>query len=67
MLTDTHIPESTIEQIVKRIFKTRQITRADQQMFMSALLAKDSLSRSDRSHIDRVFEGLRRGLLRVVD
>ena len=67
MPTHAHIPEGTIEQIVNRIFKTRQITRADQQMFMSALLAKDSLSKSDRTQIDRVFEGLRRGMLRVVD
>lgn len=67
MYVNTHLPDSGIEKIVNRIFATRCITRADQQMFMSALLSKDSLSATDRRHIDRVFDGLRQGLLKVVD
>ncbi len=57
----------SIEQVVERIFRSHRITRADQQLFMNALLTKHALSREDRANIDRVFDGLRRGLLRVVD
>jgi hypothetical protein len=67
MSVSAHSPDATLEKIVERIFSTHQITRADQKRFMTALLAKDSLSSKEQSHIDRVFDGLRRGLLRVVD
>lgn len=60
-------PESNINQIVTRIFTTHRITRADQQIFMATLLSKDSLTAEEQSQIDRVFDGLRQGLLRVVD
>lgn len=66
----TQVPnpsDSNINQIVTRIFTTHRITRADQQIFMATLLSKDSLSAEEQSQIDRVFDGLRQGLLRVVD
>ncbi|MBP0030517.1 hypothetical protein PN466_03420 [Roseofilum reptotaenium CS-1145] len=56
-----------LEQIIERIFETRQISRADQEGFMRLLLSKDALSFADQRQIDRVFEGLRQGRLRVVD
>ncbi|MDJ1173122.1 hypothetical protein [Roseofilum capinflatum] len=58
---------ANLEQVIERIFQTRQISRADQQRFMTALLSKDDLSLADQRQIDRVFEGLRQGRLRVVD
>lgn len=67
MSDPVNLPLPAIEQVVERIFETRQITRADQQMFMSALLSKDSLSLADQKHVDRVFEALRRGRLRVIN
>ncbi len=67
MQEQVNISKSNIEQVVERIFISHRITRADQKMFMSALLSKDSLSPEDRQKIDKVFDGLRRGLLRVVD
>jgi hypothetical protein len=60
-------PESNIEKIVERIFITHRITRADQRIFMATLLSKDSLTPKEQMLIDRVFEALRQGLLRVVD
>ncbi|AFY80703.1 hypothetical protein Oscil6304_0974 [Oscillatoria acuminata PCC 6304] len=60
-------PESNIEKIVERIFLTHRITRDDQRIFMMTLLSKDSLSSKEQILIDRVFEALRQGLLRVVD
>lgn len=60
-------PDSTINQIVTRIFKTHRITRADQHIFMTTLLSKDSLTSEEQTQIDRVFDALRQGLLRVVE
>lgn len=60
-------PQDGIDRIVEHIFSSRRITRADQQRFMSALLSRDSISSEDKSKIDRVFDALQRGLLRVVD
>lgn len=60
-------PNATIEQVVQRIFSTHRITRADQRLFMATLLSKDTLSPEEQEHIDKVFDALRRGLLRVVD
>lgn len=62
-----HPPKPTLEQVVERIFTTHRITRGDQQLFMKTLLSKDELSPHEQQHIDRVFDGLRRGLIRVVD
>jgi len=57
----------TIEELVAQIMLSRKITRGDQQHLMSALLSKDLLGDQDRILIDRVFYGVRHGLLRVVD
>jgi hypothetical protein len=60
-------PQSDIAQVVEKIFSSRRITRADQQRFMSTALSKVRLSHDEQIYINRVFEGLRRGLLKVVD
>jgi hypothetical protein len=63
----TGLPKVSVEQIVERIFALRQIARADQRLLMSAFLAQDSLSEKDHAQINRVFDALRKGLIRVVD
>lgn len=55
------------EKIFERIFTTRQITRFDQRLLMSALLNKDSLNEKEQALIDRVYDYLKRGLLWVGD
>ncbi len=52
-----------LEQIVERILNTRQITRVDQY----SLLALSNLSAQEKLLINRVFDRLRVGLLKVVD
>ena len=56
-----------IEELVDQILATRQISRTDQNRFMSALLAKNTLKKEDQLQINRVFDGLQTGLIRVVD
>lgn len=57
----------SIEELVAQIMLSRKITRGDQQHLMSSLLSKDLLDEQERILIDRVFYGVRHGLLRVVD
>nr|WP_290228168.1 hypothetical protein [Trichocoleus desertorum] len=56
-----------IQELVDRILASRRISRTEQNRFMSALLAKNSLSEEDQQQITRVFDGLQTGLIRVVD
>lgn len=67
MTAQLHLPSPSIEQIVTQILATRRITRSIQRRFMQAALAQDQLSPADRALIDRVFEALRSGLVKVVD
>lgn len=59
--------EYSIGRIVERIFSTRRISRADQSTFMSSLLSKNALSDDELEQINKVFDGLRTGLIRVVE
>lgn len=43
------------------------MSRVDQNLLMSILLTKDFLSEADRTQINRVFEALQKGVIRVVD
>jgi len=54
-----------LTQIVEQIFLTHRINRADQALLMSALLGKESITAEEKRLVDRVFDGLSRGLLRV--
>jgi hypothetical protein len=56
-----------IEQMVQKITSSGRISRADQHQFMSALLSQKSLGSAEQMMINRVFELLRAGRLRVVD
>jgi hypothetical protein len=62
-----HLVNMAIQELVDRILASRSISRTDQNRFMSALLAKNSLSEEDQQQITRVFDGLQMGLIRLVD
>ncbi|CBN59374.1 MULTISPECIES: hypothetical protein [Kamptonema] len=67
MTPQVSAPQLSIEQIVLEIFSTRRITRTDRRRLMSMLLAKDFLSSEEQNSINRMFESLRQGAIRVVD
>ncbi|MBD2364537.1 hypothetical protein H6G36_25745 [Anabaena minutissima FACHB-250] len=64
--TSTSIPLS-LETVLERIFAIGRITRRDQQLLMSTLLSKEGLNERERQQISRIFDGIQRGLLKVVD
>jgi len=62
-----NVPKITIEAIVQRIFAFRQITPLDRRLLKSAMLAEKGLNEKDHSHINRVCQGIRNGLILVVE
>lgn len=57
---------NSLEQAIEHILSTRRITRNDQNMLMS-MFAKKTLSPQDAVLINRVYEALHQGRVRVVD
>lgn len=57
---------STLEKTIEQMFATRRLTRRDQQMIM-AMFSQRDLSPTDAALINRVYEALSQGRLRVVD
>lgn len=59
-------PMSSIEKRVSKIFETRRITRKD-QAFLMAVFASGKISTEDEALINKIYEALNTGRLRVVD
>ena len=57
----------SIEELVAQILMERRVTYTDQQILKWALLSREELDEQDRTLIDRVFYGVRHGLLKVVE
>ncbi len=57
---------SNLEQSIEKMFAARRLTRNDQQQLM-AMFSQRDLNPNDAALIDRVYEGLSQGRLRVVD
>ncbi|MEM1278556.1 MAG: hypothetical protein AAGG53_00760 [Cyanobacteria bacterium P01_H01_bin.152] len=55
-----------LEATIEKIFATRRITRHDQQVLMYSF-SQGGLSPADKDLLDRVYEALNQGRLRVVD
>ena len=63
MYTEATLSADSIEQVVARILSSRKITRRDQ----NSLLNLYTMTTHERALINRLFDGLRAGLIRVVD
>ncbi|MBL1174695.1 hypothetical protein [Pantanalinema sp. GBBB05] len=61
------LPRPEIKQMVEKITSSGRISRADQQQFMSVLLSQTMIGSAEQELINRVFDLLRAGRLRVVD
>ncbi|MEM6448764.1 MAG: hypothetical protein AAF703_00455 [Cyanobacteria bacterium P01_D01_bin.105] len=56
----------SIEKRVEKIFATRQITRTDQAFLMS-VFASGKISPTDEALINKIYDALSAGRLRVVE
>lgn len=61
------LPNLSLEAIVEKIFSSRQINRLHQKLLMSVQLSNNLISDAEKKLLDRVFDGLERGFLKVVD
>ncbi len=60
-------PRFPVSQVANRIICLRKITRLDQHLFMSAVLAKKILSPEEKNLVEQVYQGLNKGWIRVVE
>ncbi len=66
MDTEALLSQLNITQLTDNIFNTRRITRRDQRLLMY-LLSSYRLGEQEQNLINRIYEMLNKGLLRVVD
>lgn len=67
MSSQVLMPLVNIEELVSEILMYRQITYTEQLLLRYVLLSDNSISETDRTLIERVFYGVRHGLLTIVD
>ncbi|MCT7952337.1 hypothetical protein NG798_21305 [Ancylothrix sp. C2] len=66
MNTETLLSQLNITQLTDKIFNTRRITRTDQRLLMF-LLSSCSLGEHEQNLVNRMYEMLHKGLIRVND
>ncbi|MDJ1175762.1 hypothetical protein [Roseofilum capinflatum] len=59
--------EFTIEQVLAQIFARGRISRLDQQLLIRTLQGEQMLTKEQHTVIQRIFEALQNGWLKVVD
>lgn len=57
----------SLEGLMSNILKCRRITRESQRMLMASLLNKAQLNSSEQAQVDKIFEAITQGRLRVID
>lgn len=60
-------PANGFQEIARQVLSTRRLTRAHQSYFMNAALSSHCLNEDELATLDRLFDALQRGLVRVVD
>ncbi|MBD2667141.1 hypothetical protein [Richelia sinica] len=67
MNTTEQSNSTSLKSVLERIFTIRRITRQDQQIMMTSFLSEEGLSEYDRMEINKVFDALKSGFIKVVD
>jgi hypothetical protein len=57
----------SVEAVVQRIFAFRQITPLDRRLLKSAVLSEKGLDEKDNFQINRLCQGIQKGLILVVE
>jgi len=64
-VSSASVPKISVEAIAQRVLAFRQITPLERQLLKSAVL--DGLDQKDHFHINRLCEGIQKGLILVVE
>ncbi|MEL6139578.1 MAG: hypothetical protein AAFR42_19500 [Cyanobacteria bacterium J06628_6] len=59
--------QQSLQTIIDDIFRQRCISRTTQQQLMQALFDKNELSHQEEAQINRMFDAINRGQIRVTD
>jgi hypothetical protein len=59
--------DSSIRQLVQRIIVSGQLTRKDYLKLASSLLSENWMTEEDRHQINRIFDQIQRGRLKLLD
>ena len=66
MLNST-VKAQSLENLISNILSCRRITRESQRILMASLLNKAQLNSNEQAQVDKIFEAITQGRLRVVD
>jgi len=56
-----------LQELARQVLTSRKLTRAHQSFLMMAALSVGQLNDDEQALIDRLFDAVQRGLVRVVD
>lgn len=63
-----HFPRQfNLEETITRVISSRKITIKDKQQLKNAFLGHENLAEDEITLIDRIFYGVRHGILEIVD
>ncbi|NEO25339.1 MAG: hypothetical protein F6K03_00145 [Kamptonema sp. SIO4C4] len=57
---------ANVKEMTANVLSSRKISRVEQQI-MTALLGQEDLDEQDRTLIERIFYGVRHGILKTID
>ncbi|MEM9977019.1 MAG: hypothetical protein AAF808_05260 [Cyanobacteria bacterium P01_D01_bin.2] len=66
MLSRTATTQS-LESLMSNILSCRRLNRETQRMLMTLLLGKTQLNNQEQAQVEKIFEAISQGRLRVVD
>ncbi|MEM1240995.1 MAG: hypothetical protein AAGI45_14225 [Cyanobacteria bacterium P01_H01_bin.26] len=66
MLSRTATTQS-LESLMSNILSCRRLNRETQRMLMALLLGKTQLNNQEQAQVEKIFEAISQGRLRVVD
>lgn len=64
---DPKVTGGAVSQIVNRVLASNQISRQDHLQLASAVLSIHQVAEDDRRHINRIFDNIQVGRIKVID
>lgn len=66
-MLNSGVKTQSLESLISNILRCRRITRETQNVLMTSLLNKSQLNSNEQAQVDKIFEAITQGRLRVVD
>ena len=66
-MLNSNAKTQSLESLMSNILSRRRISRETQRMLMDSLLGKAKLNNDEQAQVDKIFEAITQGRLRVID